>query len=133
MEDEHISQSHNKGLLLYHLVFGVESSLRDVCIGISQRYEVNFVEIGVDEDHVHFLIQSVPMLSITQIVKLLKNLIARQLFQLHPDIKKQLGVEPLVKNTVGLYASKEVIQRLINRVNIRNSMRVNWYLTFECP
>ena len=91
MEDEHISQSHNKGLLLYHLVFEVESSLRDVCIGISQRYEVNFVEIGVDEDHDHFLIQSVPMLSITQIVKLLKNLIARQLFQLHPEIKKQLG------------------------------------------
>ena len=57
-EEEHIYKSHNKSLLLYHLVFpakyrrkiftnSVEKSLKEVCIGISERYEVRFVEIGV--------------------------------------------------------------------------------------
>lgn len=129
MEDEHIYKSHNKSLLLYHLVFPakyrrkiftneVEKSLRDICIGISQRYEINFVEIGVDEDHVHFLIQSVPMLSVTQIVKMLKSISARQLFLRHPEIKEQLWGGNLWSsgyyvNTVGMYASKDVIQRYV--------------------
>ena len=101
MEDEHICKSHNKSLLLYHLVFpakyrrqiftnSVEKSLKEVCIGISERYEIRFVEIGVDEDHVHFLVQSVLMMSVIKLVKLLKSLTARRLFQLHPEIKKQL-------------------------------------------
>ena len=60
MEDEHIYKSHNKSLLLYHLIFpakyrrkiftnSVEKSLKEVCIGINERYEFRFVEIGVDE------------------------------------------------------------------------------------
>ncbi len=76
---EHIKKSHNKTLLLYHLVFPakyrrkvfsdeVEKTLRRVCIEIEDGYEINFLEIGVDEDHVHFLIQSVPTMSITRIV-----------------------------------------------------------------
>ncbi|HES60047.1 MAG TPA: IS200/IS605 family transposase, partial [Caldithrix sp.] len=58
---EHVLKSHNKTLLLYHLVFPakyrrkvfskeVEESLKSICIGISERYEINFVEIGVDDD-----------------------------------------------------------------------------------
>ena len=73
----------------------VEESLKDICIGISERYEFRFVEIGVDEDHVHFLVQSVPIISVTELVKLLKSLTARQLFLLHPEIKKQLWGGPL--------------------------------------
>ena len=62
---EHIYKSHNKSLLIYHLVCPlkyrrkvlsdeVSVSLREVCLEISQRYEVHFFEIGCDEDHVHF-------------------------------------------------------------------------------
>lgn len=78
-----IFKSHNKSLLLYHLVFpakyrrvifsdNVEITLKNICVGISYRYEINFVEIGLDDDHVHFLIQSVPMFSVTRIVKIIK-------------------------------------------------------------
>jgi putative transposase len=80
-EDEHIYKSHNKSILLYHFVFPakrkifsetVAAKLREICIGISERYEIRFIEIGVDENHVHFLIQSVPMYSVTQLVKMNK-------------------------------------------------------------
>ena len=62
---EHIVKRHNKTLLLYHLVCPakyrrdvftkeVEATLKEVCWGISERYEIHYVEIGADEDHVHF-------------------------------------------------------------------------------
>ena len=128
-KDEHIYKSHNKSLLLYHFVFSakyrskifsdfVDVKLREICLEISERYEINFIEIGVDEDHVHFLIQSVPMYSVTQLVKIIKSLTARQLFATCPEIKKQLWGGHLwtsgyYVNTVGQYASKEVIQRYV--------------------
>jgi len=65
--DQHIYESHNKTLLLYHLVFPakyrkvvfeqkVDQILKEVCLEISDRYEI----IGNDKDHVHFLVQSIP-------------------------------------------------------------------------
>jgi REP element-mobilizing transposase RayT len=41
----------------------VDEQIKIICIEISKRYEINFLEIGVDKDHVHFLIQSVPKYS----------------------------------------------------------------------
>ena len=46
----------------------VEDTLKSVCHEISKRFEMNFVEIGADKDHVHFLIQSIPTISVTEIV-----------------------------------------------------------------
>ncbi|AFY59685.1 transposase [Synechococcus sp. PCC 6312] len=68
---EYIHKSHNVTAFLYHLVFPakyrraviderVDEVLREVCLDIEKRYEIKFVEIGVDKDHVHFLVQSVP-------------------------------------------------------------------------
>ena len=128
-EDEHIYKGHNKSLLLYHFVFPakyrrkifsdtVDAKLREVCIGISERYEINFIEIGVDEDHVHFLVQSVPMYSVMQLIKMIKSLTSRQLFASCPEVKEllwggNLWTSGYYVNTVGLYASKEVIQRYV--------------------
>jgi REP element-mobilizing transposase RayT len=68
----------------------VGESLVKVCKQISLGYEIYFVEIGTDSDHVHFLIQSVPNLSVTKIVTTIKSLTARQVFCSHPEIKKML-------------------------------------------
>ncbi len=64
--DEHIYKRDNKILLMYHLVFPVKyrrkvidgmlsEYIKAVCLEIGDRYELQFVEIGTDEDHVHFL------------------------------------------------------------------------------
>jgi REP element-mobilizing transposase RayT len=61
----HIYNSHNKTLLLYYLVFPLKyrkkviteeigEVLKEICIESSERYEINFDEIGYDEDYVHF-------------------------------------------------------------------------------
>jgi REP-associated tyrosine transposase len=38
----------------------VDKELKIVCLEIAKRYEILFLEIGIDQDHVHFLVQSVP-------------------------------------------------------------------------
>ncbi len=100
-EREYIHKSHNVSVLLYHfvcpakyrrVVFSkeVDETLKDICIEISKRYEIHFLEIGVDKDHVHFLIQSVPTKSPTQIITTIKSLTTREIFKKHTEVKEQL-------------------------------------------
>ena len=126
---KHIFKSHNKTLLLYHMVFpakyrkkifddAVDQTLKDVCLEISERYEIHFVEIGNDEDHVHFLIQSVPTLTVTRIVTIIKSITAREIFAKHKEVKKvlwggNLWTSGFYANTVGQYGNTEVIQKYI--------------------
>lgn len=98
---QYIHKSHNVTVLLYHLVFpakyrkavldeGVEEVLRQVCLEIEKRYEINFIEIRAYTDHVHFLVQSVPTYSVSKIVKMLKSITAREIPKECPEVKKQL-------------------------------------------
>jgi len=68
----------------------VEAVLKEVCLDIAERYEIVFLEIGTDGDHVHFLLQSVPSYSPTKIVRLIKSLTAREIFARCPQVKKKL-------------------------------------------
>ena len=89
---EYIHKSHNVTVLLYHLVFlakyrravfdeTVDAELKVVCLEIEDRYQVKFLEIGTDKDHVHFLVQCVPMYSVTKLVTMIKSLTAREIFR----------------------------------------------------
>ena len=40
--------------------------------------------------HIHFLIQSVPSLAPTTIVRIIKSITAREIYRLYPQIKKKL-------------------------------------------
>ena len=98
------SQRHNVSVLLYHFVCPtkyrravltqeVDAALVAICQGIADRYEIEFLEIGADRDHVHFLVQSVPPYSpskIVRIMRIIKSLTARELFQAMPWLKKAL-------------------------------------------
>ena len=85
---DYIHKSHNVTVLIYHLVFPakyrrvvfdevVDSVLKEICLEIEKRYQMKFLEIGTDKDHVHFLIQSVPTYHVTKLVTMLKSLTAR--------------------------------------------------------
>jgi REP element-mobilizing transposase RayT len=69
---------------------GVDDVLKEVCLGLEQRYEVKFLEIGTDKDHVHFLVQSVPSYSVTKVVRIIKSVTARESFKRCPQVKKRL-------------------------------------------
>ena len=96
----------------------MDSKLREICLEIEKRYEIRFLEIGTDEDHVHFLVQSVPMYSVKKIVQMIKSLTARELFRSCPDIKKRLWGGELWSNgyfasTVGKHGDENVISRYV--------------------
>ena len=144
--NDHISKKHNKTLLLYHLVFPakyrryvfsetVSETLKEVCLGISMRYELHFVEIGMDEDHVHFLVQSVPNLSVTKIVTIVKSITAREIFARHKEVKRKLWGGNLwpsgfYANTVSEYANAEGIQQYIANQGAYKKLLVQ-QLTFD--
>lgn len=135
---KYIHKRHNVSVLLYHLVCpakyrrvvfteDVDAHLKDVCLEIAKRYEIQFVEIGTDHDHVHFLIQSVPSYSPTQIARIVKSITAREIFQRVPSVKKLLwGGEFWSKgffiNTVGQKGNEESIATYV-----RNQGRENEY------
>jgi putative transposase len=98
---EHILKSHNKTLLMYHIVatvkyrkslldLKVSDYLKQVCIDISERHEIIFLEIGTDLNHVHFLVQSVPVMSVSKIIQIIKGNLSKQIFLEFPDLKKQI-------------------------------------------
>ena len=96
----------------------VEQTLREICLGIGERYEIRFVEIGVDDDHVHFLIQSVPTISPKSIVQTIKSITAKEIFKTNPEVKKLLWGGSLWTmgyyiNTVGQYANEQVIKEYV--------------------
>ena len=45
---------------------------------IEKRYQMKFLEIGTDQDHVHFLVQSVPTYSVTRTVSIIKSIMEEQ-------------------------------------------------------
>ena len=95
---EVIHKSRNVSKLMYRFVLPtkyrrvvisdeVEKIIKETCIEISKRYELIFLEIGADKDHVHFLVQSAPNYSPAQIVK---SITAREVFRRCPEVKKKL-------------------------------------------
>ena len=96
----------------------VDKKLREICLGIEARYEINFLEIGTEKDHVHFLVQSVPTYSPEQIVRTIKSITARKIFEACPKVKKVLwGGEFWTRGyyvgTVGEHGNEAVIQKYV--------------------
>ena len=96
----------------------VDQKLKEVCLEISKRYEITFLEIGTDKDHVHFLVQSVPMLSPKRIVQIIKSITAREIFRACPEVRKQLWggefwTDGYFVSTVGKHGNESVIKKYI--------------------
>ena len=126
---EYIHKKHNVSVLIYHfvcpakyrrVVFSeeVDVSLKDICVEISKRYDIIFLEIGTDKDHVHFLIQSVPVEGPTKIIRTVKSITAKEIFKRHPEVKSKLwGGEFWSKgfyvNTVGKHGNESTVQNYV--------------------
>ena len=126
---QYIHKSHNVSVLIYHLVCPakyrrvvfsqeVEEELRNICLEIEKRYEIHFLEIGTEKDHVYFLIQSVPMLSPKQIAQMVKSIIAKKIFLRLPEVKRILWggafwSSGYFMSTVGKHGNEETIMNYV--------------------
>ena len=133
-EPRHIKKSHNKTLFIYHLVCPVKyrrkvftdeisQSLKKVCLEFGSAYEIYFLEIGIDQDHVHFLIQTVPNVRFSNIVMKIKSITAKYIFKHHPEVKTHLWggkfwTSGYYANTVGQYGNLNMITNYVKNQGI---------------
>jgi putative transposase len=133
-QSKYIHKAHNVSVLLYHYVCpakyrrvvfseGVDESLKLVCLEISKRYEIEFLEIGTDKDHVHFLVQSVPVLSPSRIIQIIKSITGREIFRKHPEVKKQLWggefwTSGYYVNTVSKFGDENSISKYVREQGV---------------
>lgn len=129
-ESEYLYLSHGASNLVYHIVCPakyrqvvfeekVEEHLRQICPEIEKRYDyIRFLEIGVDQGHVHFLVQSTLNYSPSKIVRIIKSITARQIFVECPQVKDKLWggqfwTDGYFVSTVGKNQNETVIKEYV--------------------
>jgi len=132
MENDLCKSYHKVFKIKYHFVFCIKyrkdlflenkyiETFKDVCKGMEARYSMIFETMGFDDDHVHFLLQSVPKYSPSQLFRIVKSITAIQLFKEHPDLKKELWGGEFWSDggyvsTVGEGINASVIREYINK------------------
>ena len=126
---KYIHKSHNVSVLIYHYVIPakyrravftmeVENEIKEICLEIEKRYEIKFLEIGIDKDHVHLLVQSVPTYSPKKIIQMIKSITAREIFSRKPEVKAKLWggefwSDGYYVGTVGKHANEDVITNYV--------------------
>ena len=126
---EHIARSHSYTLILYHIVLvakfrrrvltdEVQKTLTQSCIDLEESYDYIFHEIGMEGDHVHFLLQSIPWLSPSEIVQAIKSITTKTVLRVHPEVihiirKRQLWTSAYYLSTVWMHWNQDTIRRYI--------------------
>ena len=139
-QSKYIHKSHNVSLLMYQIVCPakyrrvvfskeVDITLKETCEEITKRYQIFFLEIGTDDDHVHFLVQSVPMYSPTKIVTTIKSIIAREIFKKHPEVKRKLWggqfwTDGYFVNTVSRHGNENIISKYVREQGVGKQYKV---------
>ena len=88
-------------LLQYHLVWctkyrkkvlanGVDQDCKEMLQEIAQKYQFRILAMEVMSDHIHLLLDCKPQFFISDMIKIMKGNLARQLFLAHPELKREL-------------------------------------------
>lgn len=77
------SKNHSKFILRYHIIFVCKyrknlmiqfgDFVKNTMLEISQKYDFKILEIEVDKNHIHLLVESEPKVSPLMIVRVLKQ------------------------------------------------------------
>src|SRR3989344_8520031 len=85
----------------FHIVFPVKYrkalldepvvlAIKEIALGMQERYEMEIECIGCDRDHVHLLVSLHPKYSQGGFVRIFKSVTAQQLFKRFPKLKEEL-------------------------------------------
>ena len=122
-------KSHNISAIIYHYVCPakyrrvvfekeVDEILKETCVEIEKRHKIKFLEIRTDNDHVHFIIQSVPTYSAKKIIQTVKSITAREIFERVPEVKNklwggELWTDGYYVSTVGQRGNEDTIRKYV--------------------
>jgi len=110
-------------------------TVKQICKDIEERFHILFETTGFDEDHVHFLVESLTTTySPAKIFQFVKSITAIELFKRHPDLKKELWGGEFWSDggyagTVGEGINADIIRRYIqNQGRSGNQLRLVEFL-----
>ena len=58
---------------------------------LAEEYRFQILAMEVMPDHIHLLVNCKPQFFISDMIKIMKGNLARQLYLSHPELKKELG------------------------------------------
>jgi len=132
--------SHCAWQIHYHVVFPVKyrktlldeevvQIIVETARGISERYDMEFEQIGCDGNHIHLLCTAHPKIAPGQIVRLFKSITAREIFRRKGSVKKELWggefwTDGYYVATVGEGGNWDVVERYVrNQGKPREALR----------
>ena len=68
----------------------VETTILNSLKGFKERYAIEITQVGFDQNHIHILCSFLPKFSGGQVIKIIKSISAKHIFQQAPEIKKEL-------------------------------------------
>ena len=98
------SLSYGRGYvysLQYHLVWctkyrkqvlknGIDAECKKMLYGLAEEYKFKILAMEVMPDYIHLLLDCKPQFFISDMIKIMKGNLARQLFLSHPELKQEL-------------------------------------------
>lgn len=72
------------------LVHPIDATLKEILVGIAERYGFNLDAVGTDGNHVHVFVGAPPRDSESRIAQVLKSISAKKLFAAFPPLRKEL-------------------------------------------
>jgi putative transposase len=85
---------------------------------IAENFEFEIETLEVSEDHVHIFLGFPPRYSIAKVVGILKSISASEIFEKHPEVKKELWggefwEDGYFARTVGDHVTQEMVRKYI--------------------
>ena len=87
--------------LQYHLVWctkyrkkvlknGIDTECEEMLQNLAEEYKFQILAMEVMPDHIHLLVDCKPQFYISDMIKIMKGNLARQMFLAYPELKKEL-------------------------------------------
>lgn len=68
----------------------IEEIILESMKGFKERYAIEVSQVGFDKNHVHLLVRFLPKYSGGQVIRLIKSITSKNIFQQVPEVKKEL-------------------------------------------
>ena len=69
---------------------GIDAECKRMLYNLAEEYKFQILAMEVMPDHIHLLVDCRPQFYISDMIKIMKGNIARQMFLAHPELKKEL-------------------------------------------
>lgn len=122
---DYISQNHSKHLLMVHLIFVCKyrkellvkygEQIKNIFYDISEEKDLNIIEMEVDKNHIHLLVQYPPIKRL--------GLKVEQLELLEAFVMTQDNIDDL--DRFSYYIAKEIKAGKISAADLKNSKQIS--------